>query len=43
MSFASLLRARSVFTDVTGFTVAACQLVYYTTFVLGMAPFIRGH
>ena len=31
------------FADVTGFTVVACQLLYYTTCVLGMVLVFWGH
>ena len=43
MFFESLFEGSFRFTDVTGFTVVACQLVYYTTFVLGMVLVFRGH
>ena len=34
--FESLFEGSFSFADVTGVTVVACQLVYYTTFVLGI-------
>ena len=36
MFFESLFEGSFRFADVFGFTVPACQLVYYTTFILGM-------
>ena len=43
MFFESLSEGSFRFADVTGFTVVACQLVYYTTFVLGVVLVFRGH
>ena len=41
MFFESLFEGLFRFADVTGFTVVACQLVYYTTSVLGMVLVFR--
>ena len=43
MFFESLFEGSFRFADVTGFTVVARQLVYYTAFVLGMVLLFRGH
>ena len=42
MFFESLFDGSFRFAEVTGFTVVACQLVCYTTFVLGMILVFRG-
>ena len=43
MFFEFLFEGSFRFADATGFTVVACQLVYDTTFVLGMVLVFRGH
>ena len=43
MLFESLFEGSFRFADVTGFTVVACQLVYHTTFVLGIGFVVRCH
>ena len=43
MFFDSLFEGSFGFADVTGVTVVACQLVSYTTFILGMVLVFRGH
>ncbi len=43
MFFESLFEGSFRFADVTGFTVLARQLAYYTVFVLGMVLVFRGH
>ena len=43
MFFMCLFEGSFRFADVTGYTFVAYQLVYYTTFVLGMVIVFRGH
>ena len=43
MLFETLFDRTFRFADVTGFTVVACQSVYYTTFVLGMVLVFWDH
>ena len=43
MIFESLFEGSFRFADVTGFTIVACQLVYYTQFVLGVTLAFWGH
>ena len=43
MFFESLFGGSFRFSDVTGFTVVARQLVYYTAFVVGVVLVVRGH
>ena len=43
MFYESLFEGSIRFADVTGFTVVACQLVYFTTDVLWMVLVFRGH